>query len=82
MNYSFICVKCLCISGSGQPQERGGGGGKWGVSFSLIWPYFVGGHAEAIYRPEGHAVLEGGRGVIFFFFPEGTQMHRGNTGST
>jgi len=29
------------------------------VSFGLIWPYFVGGHAEAVYRPEGHAVWGG-----------------------
>lgn len=40
------------------------------VSFGLIWPYFVGGHAKAVYRPEGHAVLggEGGGGDFFFFF--------------
>lgn len=23
-----------------------------GVSLGLIWPHFVGGHAEAVYRPE------------------------------
>lgn len=59
----LLCVKCLCISGNGQPEETGGRG--WKVSFGLIWPYFVGGHGKSAYRPEGHAVLGGGR--IFFF---------------
>lgn len=49
------------------------------MSFGLIWPHFVGGHGESAYRPEGHAVLGGG---LNFPFLEGTQMHRGNTGST
>lgn len=82
MNYSFICVKGLCISGSGKPEERGDGDGKWRVSFGLIWPYFVGGHAKAVYRQEGHAVWDGGGGGGDFFSLEGTKMHRGNTGST
>lgn len=51
--------------------------------FGLIWSCFVGGHAEAAHRPEGHALLSWGDFFFFFFhFPEGTQMHRGNTGST
>lgn len=68
MNYFFICVKGLCVSGSGQPEETVGGGGKWRVSFGLIWPYFVGGHAEAVHRPEGHAVWGGD---FLFFFQRG-----------
>lgn len=61
-------------------KKKRWGGGKWRVSFGLIWPYFV----EAVYCPEGHAVLGAGECDFFFFFPfsEGTQMHRGNTGST
>lgn len=50
------------------------------MSFGLIWPHFVGGHGDSVYRPEGHVTLGGGGGI--FFFLGGTQMHRGNTGST
>lgn len=62
-------------------------GGKWTVSFGLIWPSFVGGHAKAVYCPEGRAVFWGVVVMVwgdFFFFScsEGTQTHRGNTGST
>lgn len=59
MNYAVICVKWLCISGSGQPQEEKEAiVGEVGVSFGLIRPYFV----EAERCPEGCALL-GARGV-------------------
>lgn len=47
-------------------------GGKWRVSFRLIWPYFVSGHAKVVCCPEGHAVVGVRLGlVIFFFFQRG-----------
>lgn len=42
------------------------------MSFGLIWPYFVGGHAKALYGPEGHAAcFGGGCGAILFLFLRG-----------
>lgn len=40
---------------------------------------------KSVYRPEGRVVFLGGGFVaegVNFLFVEGTQMHRGNTGST
>lgn len=41
------------------------------MSFGLIWPHFVGGHGESVYRPEGHVALGGGVGRFLFFFSRG-----------
>ena len=74
--YSFICVKCLCVSGSGQPEEkRGGWGGKQEGVLWVNLVLFCWWSCRSCTSPRGTCSFELGVIFLFFFF----SFSRGDT---